>query len=341
MADQKQSINIGTTANDGTGTTLRAGGDLINDNFALIFADNVSENADFDLAIATHGGQYTNVDTSGGAVTATIRVEATEDLGDDVVYWLRRDGGNALTIQGATGVTINGSSAGSVALSSNRALALVKKIGSDAFAVSIMLPEVAAAGLNNVADDTTPQLGGNLDVDGKSIVSTLNGNITLAPNGTGNVALGNYTLDADATVGAGQDKHVLTYDNSVGLISLKATTEVLIVAVGDEDTDLTTGTAKTTFRAPFAATLSEIRASVKSAPTGAALTVDVNVASSSVFSTLLTIDAGETTSETAATAAVIGTSAVADDAEITVDIDQVGSTDAGTGLKVALYWTRA
>ena len=29
----KQAIDIGTTANDGTGTTLRAGGDLINDNF--------------------------------------------------------------------------------------------------------------------------------------------------------------------------------------------------------------------------------------------------------------------------------------------------------------------
>ena len=33
----KQVINIGSTANDGTGSTLRAGGDLINDNFNEIY----------------------------------------------------------------------------------------------------------------------------------------------------------------------------------------------------------------------------------------------------------------------------------------------------------------
>jgi hypothetical protein len=33
----KQTINIGTVANDGTGSTLRAGGDLINDNFTEIY----------------------------------------------------------------------------------------------------------------------------------------------------------------------------------------------------------------------------------------------------------------------------------------------------------------
>ena len=33
----KQTINIGSSANDGTGSTLRAGGDLINDNFNEIY----------------------------------------------------------------------------------------------------------------------------------------------------------------------------------------------------------------------------------------------------------------------------------------------------------------
>lgn len=70
--------------------------------------------------------------------------------------------------------------------------------------------------LDNVSEDTTPQLGGNLDVNGNSIVSVSNGNITLAPNGTGNVVLGNFTFDADATVGAGQDNYVLTYDHGTG-----------------------------------------------------------------------------------------------------------------------------
>jgi len=46
--------------------------------------------------------------------------------------------------------------------------------------------------LGSLIEDTTPQLGGNLDVNGNSIVSTSDGNITLAPNGTGNI-----NLDAD------------------------------------------------------------------------------------------------------------------------------------------------
>lgn len=39
--------------------------------------------------------------------------------------------------------------------------------------------------LENVVEDTTPQLGGSLDVNGNSIVSTSNGNINLTPDGTG------------------------------------------------------------------------------------------------------------------------------------------------------------
>lgn len=36
----RQTINLGTTPNDGTGTTLRDGGDMINDNFTEIYLDN-------------------------------------------------------------------------------------------------------------------------------------------------------------------------------------------------------------------------------------------------------------------------------------------------------------
>lgn len=111
----------------------------------------------------------------------------------------------------------------------------------------------------------------------------------------------------------------------------------LIVACSDESTALTTGTAKATFRAPFACTLTGVRASVTTAPTGAVLTVDVNEAGVSLLSTKLTIDAGEKTSTTAATPAVISDSAIADDAELTFDIDTVGSTIAGAGLKVTLF----
>lgn len=114
----------------------------------------------------------------------------------------------------------------------------------------------------------------------------------------------------------------------------------IILAISDEVTDLSTGTDKVTFRMPFAATLKAVRASVTTAPTGSTIIVDVNEDGTSVLSTKLTIDAGEKTSETAATAAVISDTSLADDAEITIDIDQVGSTVAGTGLKVTLLVCR-
>ena len=52
--------------------------------------------------------------------------------------------------------------------------------------------------LVNVVEDTTPQLGGSLDVNGQSIVSVSNGNITLAPNGTGKVIISS-DLQIDGT----------------------------------------------------------------------------------------------------------------------------------------------
>jgi hypothetical protein len=48
--------------------------------------------------------------------------------------------------------------------------------------------------LEHIVEDTTPQLGGNLDVNGNSIVSVSNGNIVLEPNGTGDVYLNADTV---------------------------------------------------------------------------------------------------------------------------------------------------
>jgi hypothetical protein len=113
------------------------------------------------------------------------------------------------------------------------------------------------------------------------------------------------------------------------------------IAVSDETTDLATGTGKATFRMPFGMELTEVRASVTTAPTGATLTVDINDSGTTIMSTnKLSIDDGEKTSETAATAPGITDSTLADDAEITVDIDQVGSTVAGAGLKIWLIGYR-
>ena len=51
-----------------------------------------------------------------------------------------------------------------------------------------------ATGINAVVDDTSPQLGGNLDVNGNDIVSTSNADIDIIPNGTGDVVLAADTV---------------------------------------------------------------------------------------------------------------------------------------------------
>ena len=86
--------------------------------------------------------------------------------------------------------------------------------------------------------------------------------------------------------------------------------------------------------------MTAVRASTTTANTGSTLVIDINETGTTVLSTKLSLDASEKTSTTAATAAVISDSAIADDAEITIDFDQVGSTIAGAGVKVWLIGTR-
>ena len=163
--------------------------------------------------------------------------------------------------------------------------------------------------------------------------------------------LSNATPQAPGTAAAGTASSAARADHvhplpptvtttTAGLMRPVDLGDVIILACSDETTDLATGTARVTFRMPWAATLTAVRLSVNTAPTGSALIADVNEAGASVFSTRPQIDAGARTSVGSTVTPVISDSALAADAEITVDIDQVGSTIKGKGLKVALYVTR-
>ena len=123
-----------------------------------------------------------------------------------------------------------------------------------------------------------------------------------------------------------------------------AITQSFIIAASDESTALTTGAAKISFRMPYAFTLTAgaggITASCNQAPTGAILTIDVNEAGTTILSTKLTIAIGSTTS-VGGTAPVISDVNLAANALMTIDIDQIGSSNAGTGLKVTLIGVKA
>ena len=108
--------------------------------------------------------------------------------------------------------------------------------------------------------------------------------------------------------------------------------ETIGISVVSESTTLTTGTAKRTFRMPFAFTVTGVRASLSTASSSGIPTVDINEGGTTILSTKLTIDANELTSTTAVNAAVVSDTALADDAEITIDIDVAGT--GAKGLKV-------
>lgn len=143
----------------------------------------------------------------------------------------------------------------------------------------------------------------------------------------------------DVDVTGVSEGDVLTYDASesewiaVAPSGGSSVPSPIGIACSDETTDLTTGDGKATFRMPFTGTLSEVRATLTTASSSGAVTVDVRKNGTTVFSTPLTVDASEKTSTTAATPAVVSVPTFADDDEFIVDID-----GAGTGAKGLKLW---
>jgi hypothetical protein len=198
---------------------------------------------------------------------------------------------------------------------------------------------------SNLTSGTVPlaRLSGitNTEISASAAIAygklSLTGSIVDADvNASAAIALGKIAFPSQS----GNANKVLKTDGSA--ISWGYPEECFTIAVSDETTNITTGTAKVTFRAPFAFTIPRIpRASLSTASSSGLPEVNIKVAGTTIFSTKLTIDATEKTSTTAATAAVLTTTptSVSDDAEITIDIDTAGT--GAKGLKVYLFYVRS
>jgi hypothetical protein len=112
---------------------------------------------------------------------------------------------------------------------------------------------------------------------------------------------------------------------------------VMFVAVSDETTAITAGTAKITFRSPFPLTVTNVRASLSTASTSGNVSLTIKENGASILNGRVWIDVNEKTSTTSGTIPSINDGVIADDAEITIDIDDAGS--GAKGLKVALIYT--
>lgn len=111
--------------------------------------------------------------------------------------------------------------------------------------------------------------------------------------------------------------------------------ECFPIAISDTTTALATGTVPITFHFPYAFALTKVKAGVNTVSSSGIPTFDVKKNGTSVFTTKVTIDAGENHSSTAATAAVLTSTplSIASADAITFSIDV-----AGTGTKQAVIY---
>lgn len=118
-------------------------------------------------------------------------------------------------------------------------------------------------------------------------------------------------------------------------------TEILVIPISDETTSLSIGTAKLTFHMPYQFNLTKVKAGLTVASTSGNPTFDLNDDGVSVFSTTVSVDANETFSDTATTAAVLTSNpkVIAAGSVVSVDIDTAGT--GAKGAKLYLIGTYA
>jgi len=88
------------------------------------------------------------------------------------------------------------------------------KISTDGGSSYSNLLVTSTSGLTEVVDDTTPQLGGNIDTNEKSIVTVSNRNVIVAPNGTGTLQVGAPIQLTDQSAPSSVSGATLIYANT-------------------------------------------------------------------------------------------------------------------------------
>jgi len=221
-------IDIGSSNLTATGT-ISLGATSFNDNnitnVGSVQLDSIAGDADTNTSIAFSGSDVITM-TTGGTTALTIdasqNVTVAGDLtvsGDDITlgtntsgHIMVADGTNFnpvavsgdVTISNTGAVTIannavetamlnanviSGQSAETSLDTSNDTLLMFDNSASGLKKITLATLSSGLGGITDVVADTSPQLGGDLDVNGNAIVSASNGNIALTPNGTGVVRI--------------------------------------------------------------------------------------------------------------------------------------------------------
>ena len=212
------SLALDTITNDGTDITLDSSGDIILDagGANITFKDDgtsildiANNSSDVELTVSVADKNFAIKGTDGASAITALDIDMAlagkatfngdvvvgGDLtitGDDLVMGTNTSGHLLI----ADGTNFNPTAVGDLSEISTVAnddvfLAVdtsgggLKKIQRSAIVAGL----ATSGAISNVVEDTSPQLGGDLDMNGNDIVTTSNATIDLAPNGTGTVVV--------------------------------------------------------------------------------------------------------------------------------------------------------
>ena len=167
-------------------------------NVGSIQLDSIAGDADSNTSITFSGSDVITMATGG---TSALTIDASQNVtiagdltvsGDDITM-ATNTAGNLLIADGTNFNSIAVGSLSEISTVANDDVFLAVDTsggGLKKIARSTVVSGLAtSSAISNVAEDSTPQLGGDLDVNGNDIVSVSNGNISILPNGSGKVLI--------------------------------------------------------------------------------------------------------------------------------------------------------
>ena len=199
-------IQLGGSGANVTVTTNGTGDLTLNTNSGTNSGSiTIADGAAGAITIDRDGAGNIDLTTASGGETNITKVDIDDGAIDNTVI-------GASTAAAGTFTTLSASTLGAALDANNQAITNIDVNSGAIDGVTI--------GTNSAVTDLRVD---NIKIDGNTISSTdTNGNITIDPNGTGDVLIGTLKFDADQTVGSSQDNMVLTYDDSGGTIQLEA-----------------------------------------------------------------------------------------------------------------------
>ena len=246
----QQTLNIGSTANDGTGDTLRVAMDKVNDNFDEIYASPLF-NADIVISGNEISANRSNDDlvfkpSGTGSITfPAIRINDNNIEGTrsndninlkpsgtgSVVFGSIKINGTSLSSDDSSFININEGLIvdGTLAVSGTSTLTGATNISSTLAVPSGLttLSTLSVTSTTNLVGTTTID---NLTFNDNTIGSSSNADINLTPGGTGSVVISNLTVDSNINI---TDNVIKTTQSDSDLVISPAGTGQVVISKAD------------------------------------------------------------------------------------------------------------